>query len=315
LALRGIGVKPGEEVALAGYDFGGNWRAIETVGARPVLVDIDPRTWCLDAAQLEAALGERTTAVVVSHLHGGVADMPAICDIAARRGLAVVEDACQCPGAMVAGEPAGSWGDVGVWSFGGSKLLTAGRGGALFTRRADVAQRVKIFCERGNDAFPLSELQAAVLLPQLDKLAERNANRSENAKRLIEACTSISGLAPVRNSLGDSDPGYYKLAFLYNAQDFGGRSRDEFIAAAQAEGVAIDAGFRGFATRPESVCRKSGPLPNSRAAAENTLVLHHPVLLEEASVIDRVAEALRQVRHAFPRLTNSERIPCKSRSV
>jgi perosamine synthetase len=299
LALRGLGMKPGDEVVLAAYDFGGNWRAIEAIGARPVLVDIDPRTWCLDATQLEAALSEKTTAVIVSHLHGGLAEMPAISEIAARRGLAVVEDACQCPGAIVCGRPAGTWGDVGVWSFGGSKLLSAGRGGAVFTARADVAQRIKIFCERGNDAFPLSELQAAVLLPQLEKLAERNTRRSENACRLISSAGQVAGLRPVWNALAESEPAYYKLAFLYSAVEFGNRPREDFVAAARAEGIALDGGFRGFAARPESVCRKPGHLPNSRAAAENTLVLHHPVLLEEAAVVDRVAQGLRKVAAAF----------------
>lgn len=293
LALRGVGVKPGDEVVLAGYDFGGNWRAIEAVGARPVLVDIDPSTWCLDFAQLEAALGERTTAIIVSHLHGGLADMPAICEVAARRGLAIVEDACQCPCAIIAGQLAGTWGDAGIWSFGGSKLLTAGRGGAIFTRRADVAQRMKIYAERGNDAFPLSELQAAVLLPQLDKLAERNTRRRDNVARLLALLRGLPGLTPVSNRLPDSEPGYYKLAFLISGSRLPGGtySRGTLIAAAQTAGIPLDAGFRGFAQRPESVCRK-GPLPHSRRAAEETLVLHHPILLADAQAIDQLGAGI-----------------------
>lgn len=295
LALRGVGVKPGDEVALAAYDFGGNWRAIEAVGARPVLIDIDPATWCLDVAELEAGLGEHTTAVLVSHLHGGLADVPAIGQLAARRGLAVVEDACQCPGAKVAGRLAGTWGDVGVWSFGGSKLLTAGRGGAIYTQRADIAQRIKIHAERGNDAFPLSELQAAVLLPQLDNLTERNQRRRDNVARLLAACGDLPELTPVSNQLPDSEPAYYKLAFLLG----GTHSRDAFIAAAQAARIPLDAGFRGFARRPESVCRKVGLLPHSRRAAENTLVLHHPVLLGDDQDVDRLASGLRKLIDSF----------------
>ena len=130
LALRGLGIARGDEVILAGYDFPGNFRAIEAIGARVALVDVEPDGWLLDLDQLPAAVGEHTRAIVVSHLHGGMADMPRLMDFAARHSLAVVEDACQSPGAIVSGRVAGSWGDVGVLSFGGSKLLTAGRGGA-----------------------------------------------------------------------------------------------------------------------------------------------------------------------------------------
>ena len=133
LALRAVGVKAGEEVVLAAYDFPGNFRAVEAVGAHPVLVDIDAATWCLDPQQLACALSPDTKAVIVSHLHGGLANMRVLCELARESGLAVVEDACQAAGAVAQGRRAGTWGDVGVLSFGGSKLLTAGRGGALLT--------------------------------------------------------------------------------------------------------------------------------------------------------------------------------------
>ena len=113
---------------LAAYDFPGNFRSVEAVGARPVLVDIDPRTWCLDSGRIAAAVSPATRAVIVSHLHGGLADMAQICEIASAHHLSVIEDACQAAGAQVQGRPAGAWGDAAVLSFGGSKLLTAGRG-------------------------------------------------------------------------------------------------------------------------------------------------------------------------------------------
>src|SRR5262249_4920495 len=153
------------------YDFPGNFRAIEAIGARPVLVDLAAGAWTLDVEQVLAAISSQTKAIIVSHLHGSLADMRRLREIADERGLAVVEDACQVPGARVEGKAAGSWGDCGVFSFGGSKLLTAGRGGAVVTNRDEVVQRIKIYCERGNDAFPMSELQAAVLEPQIPLLA------------------------------------------------------------------------------------------------------------------------------------------------
>ncbi|MCA9270789.1 MAG: aminotransferase class V-fold PLP-dependent enzyme, partial [Planctomycetales bacterium] len=134
LALRGLRIGPADEVLLAGYDFAGNFRAIEAVGATPVLVDLEPGTWTMDPQQAADAIGPATKAMIVSHLHSSVAPMRELVDLARQRGLRVVEDACQAQGAIVQGRPAGAWGDVGVWSFGGSKLLSAGRGGAIFTR-------------------------------------------------------------------------------------------------------------------------------------------------------------------------------------
>ncbi|MCY2993257.1 MAG: aminotransferase class I/II-fold pyridoxal phosphate-dependent enzyme [Planctomycetota bacterium] len=299
LSLRGLKVTTGDEVILAAYDFAGNFRCIETVGATPVLIDIDPKTWCLDVDQLEAALSPRVKAVIVSHLHGGLARMPDICQWAADHGVAIVEDACQAPGAIVCGKPAGSWGDVGVLSFGGSKLLTAGRGGAVLSQRADVHQRIKIYGERGNQAYPLSELQAAVLAPQLEKLAERNRCRRENVARLLEHCRDVDGLRPLQLSLELGEASFYKVPWLYEPQQVAGHPRDEFIAAMRAEGVALDAGFRGFTQRTKRRCRAVGTLAHSRLAGEATVLLHHPVLLEPPPVMAQIAAAMRKVLRHF----------------
>src|SRR5262249_13838403 len=149
--------------------------------------DVAPGNWNLDVTRLSEAISDRTKAVIVSHLHGGLVPMREVMAVCAARGVVVVEDAAQCPGATVQGRPAGAWGDVGVVSFGGSKLLSAGRGGALLTRRADVAQRARLVLGRGNNLVaPLSELQAAVLLPQLGMLSARHERRAASVRRLGE---------------------------------------------------------------------------------------------------------------------------------
>ena len=155
LALRGLKIGPGDEVILAAYDFPGNFRAIEAVGARPVLVDLAAGTWTLDVDRAAEAISPQTKAMIVSHLHGSLADMPRLHKLADETDLAIVEDACQVPGARINGRPAGSFGDCGILSFGGSKLLTAGRGGAVVTGDAALLQRAKVYCERGNHGYPL----------------------------------------------------------------------------------------------------------------------------------------------------------------
>lgn len=291
LALRGLGVGDGDEVLLAAYDYPGNFRAIEAVGATPVLVDVQSNDVTIDAIRLAEACGPKTCAVIASHLHGMMAPMRAIMTIAEAHGLGVVEDACQTPGATIEGRQAGTWGDVGVFSFGGSKLLSAGRGGAIVTRRADVHQR-EIFAHQGNDAFPLSQLQAIVLLPQLAKLAERNKLRRENVERLVASLGTSSRLRPLLAHNVDVVAAYYKLAFWCEATV--GNTRDEFIERAQAVGVAIDSGFRGFTHRGSKRCRRAGSLDNSTRAASELVVLHHPVLLESAETIEQLAMMLRE---------------------
>ncbi|QDS99823.1 DegT/DnrJ/EryC1/StrS family aminotransferase [Adhaeretor mobilis] len=281
LALRGCGVVEGDEVILAGYDFPGNFRAIEAIGARPVLVDIEPHSWAIDPSQLEDAASPAVKAILVSHLHGGLADMKSICQIAAKHGWAVVEDVCQQPGATVADKVAGTWGHAAVLSFGGSKLMTAGRGGAVLTGDAAIRQRIAVYQDRGNDAFPLSEIQAAVLLPQLSLLTERNVlrrRRINQAREIGEQAGQM--LRPVTITPGD-EPAFYKHAWSYLPAESCPEERGRLLEKLWREGVPIDVGFRGFAKRTERRCRKPVPLVWSDRYAHSTLLLHHPILLAD----------------------------------
>lgn len=299
LALRGLNVGPGDEVILGAYDFPGNFRAIEAVGAHPVLVDLLPGKYTIDPQAVAVAITPLTKAVLVSHLHGHLADMPALRLLAETHQLALIEDACQVPGALVAGRPAGNWGDCGVLSFGGSKLLTAGRGGAVVTSRPEVWQRIKVFAERGNDAYPLSELQAAVLLAQVPQLAAWNAARACAVQHVVDKTRQSRPLIWTFATSGDGwQPVYYKLPIRLCGED-GPQDesqqevlRRRFIAALQAEGVAADEGFRGFFRRSAQRCRHVGSLAEARRAAAQTVLLHHPVLLEAEETLAAVAHAL-----------------------
>jgi perosamine synthetase len=322
LALRGLKVGNGDEVVIAGYDFPGNFRCIEAVGARPVLIDLSATGWTIEAAEIERAISPQVKAVIVSHLHGSLADMRAIRAIADQRKITVIEDACQATGATVQGQPAGSWGDAGILSFGGSKLVTAGRGGAVLTNRSDVAQRIRVFADRGNDAFPLSQLQAAVLQSQLQSLADRNATRLRNVQRLLSATKGLPGLRTVNLNvseteeapLGESLPAFYKLAWLVQLSAGIGtdsdvekiqlaqtlQTRNWLVAALRAEGIAMDEGFRGFTQRSSGRCRVSGTLHRAARAGAGTMILHHPALLESPEYIDRLTSTIREVLSELP---------------
>jgi dTDP-4-amino-4,6-dideoxygalactose transaminase len=247
----------------------------------------------IDPSGVDSAITPATKAIIATHLHGGLVPMADLMALAGRRGVRVVEDAAQACGATVQGRPAGSWGDVGVTSFGGSKLLTAGRGGAVLTRHADIHQKVRLTLARGVQQWaPLSELQAAVLLPQLRDLPAWTAHRTERVGRLLGLLRDIPGLRPFSNDLLGSRPAYYKLGFYYDAANFG-LLREVFVKALRAEGIAFDPGYRALhGGRAASRYRAVGTLSNAEAAGQTIVMLHHPVLSLTEPDVEQVAAAV-----------------------
>jgi perosamine synthetase len=306
LALRALQVEPGDEVIQAAYDYPGNFLGIHAIGAVPVLVDLHPESWQMSLERLEEAVGPKTRVILASHLHGGLVPMREVMALAGSHSMRVIEDAAQCPGATVQGRKAGTWGNVGVLSFGGSKLLTAGRGGALLTASAEVRQRARLLQNRANNVVcPLSELQAATLLPQIEQLDRWNAYRHSRVLHLLDLLRDIPGLQPFKVIPEDSYPGYYKLGFQYDELAFG-LPRKVSIAALRAEGVAIDEGFRALhAGRASSRFRPMGDLIEADRAHREAIVLHHPVLLGSTSDIEALGTAVRRVQRFAIRIAES----------
>lgn len=309
LALRGVRVEAGDEVILAAYDFKANFQNVLAIGATPVLIDIDPTSWQMDVSQLEAAISDKTKAIIVSHLHGGWVPMQPVMELADRHGVSVIEDACQATGAILDGHRAGTAGHVGVLSFGGSKLLTSGRGGAVMTNRPDIAQRIRLFTQRGNEAYPLSELQAAVLRPQLDRLDDRNVARWKMVKCLSDDLRQLFSpeservLRPLVDACSSREadcPAFFKVGLQYDPSKSTGLSRETFSTAMRAEGIAIDPGFRSLhRIHSKRRFRAVGDLPNAGVCDEHVLILHHPVLLEGDEARQQISDsAVRILRHA-----------------
>ena len=293
IALRALGVTAGDEVILGAYEYEPNFLTVHVLGAVPVLIDASPSKPCLDPERLEAAITPNTKAVIATHLHGGLVAMSRVMEITGRHGIGVVEDAAQVCGAVVEGKPAGAWGDLGVWSFGGSKLLTAGRGGAIVVRRPDLAQRVRLALSRGLQQWAaLSELQAAVLVPQLDGLAERTDHRLRQVERIAAGLADVPGLTPFPNDLPDRLPAYFKVGYYYDEAAFG-LPRHVFVKALRAEGIAFDIGFRALHVgRSPGRYKAVGPLANAEVAGQSVVMLHHPVLAHDAAAADAVAVAI-----------------------
>jgi perosamine synthetase len=299
LALRACGVGQGDEVVLSAYDFKANFVDVLTVGATPVLIDVLPEKPVIDAEKVESAVSPATKAILVSHLHGFHAPMNHLRTIAQSRGLAVIEDACQNPGALVDGRVAGTWGDVGVLSFGGSKLLSAGRGGAILTSRSDIAQRLQLLTQRGNDAYPLSEMQAAVLLPQLRKLPVQNERRTSGVEHVLNLFSAADRIVPIgglKNSTASIDrPAYYKLPFLVR-DAISSDQKNALVEDFHAASILLSHGFSAL-NRIHARSRFRAPegLANAEDFASRVLTLHHPVLLQASETLDRLAARVRQI--------------------
>ena len=311
LALRAIPVSAGDEVILAAYDFKANFINVLTTGCVPVLIDTIADYPIPDVGQIEAALTHRTRAIIVSHLHGNLVPMREVCRIAAERGVAVIEDACQAPGAIIDGQRAGTFGDVGVLSFGGSKLLTSGRGGAVISSNAQMAQRIRLYTQRGNDAYPLSEMQAAVLLPQLLQLDVHNEQRHQRLLDLMAAMEispqiDVAAVRPANSNIqsamnlsdgvqaGKNQPAYYKAAFLLHGH-FSESERLQFCDSARLAGVPIDPGFSGLhKIHSRQRFRAVGDLANATELHQRLVTLHHTALLSSVETVQQIGEILRK---------------------
>ena len=206
LALRGLGIGPGDEVITCSFSFFATAEAISAVGATPVFVDVDPETYLINLDQIEAAITPATKALLPVHLFGRPVDMERLCALAAAHGLKVIEDCAQATGASWNGRPVGSWGDAGCFSFFPTKNLGgAGDGGAVVCADPELAQRMRELAVHGMPRrylhtslgynSRLDALQAAVLNVKLPHLGGWVEARSRIADRYQRALADLEGIS------------------------------------------------------------------------------------------------------------------------
>jgi dTDP-4-amino-4,6-dideoxygalactose transaminase len=238
LACRALDIGAGDEVIVPAMTFISTASGISQAGARPVLVDVRSTDALIDTSKIERAITPRTKAIIPVHLYGQCADMEAVCAIAAKHSLPVIEDAAQAHGALYAGKRAGSLGDIGCFSFYPGKNLGAyGDGGLVTTRRRDIAERIELLRNYGSRIkyhheevgvnSRLDTLQAAILRPKLRRLDGWNQARRLVARHYDNALGGISGLELTRHS---ADSVYH----LYVVRH---RQRDAVLKALNAEGI------------------------------------------------------------------------------
>jgi dTDP-4-amino-4,6-dideoxygalactose transaminase len=241
LALRGLGVGPGDTVATVANAGGYSTTAIRAVGAEPLYIDIDPSSMNMSAADLAGRLTPAVRAVIATHLYGRMADLPALLAVAGRAAVPLVEDCAQAHGAAIGGRKAGSWGALACFSFYPTKNLGAlGDGGAITTNDPQLAQRVKSLRQYGwNGKYRcaeygrnsrMDEMQAAILRAKLPHLDGWNARRRQIAAT-YSAALAANGVDCPR------DFGENYVAHLYVVRS---QARDRVRAALAARGIATD---------------------------------------------------------------------------
>lgn len=213
LALAALNIGPGDEVITVPHTFIATAEAITAVGARPVFVDIDPVSFTMDPALLEAAISSETRAIIPVDLYGQVADMDPILKIADRRGIPVIEDACQAHGAEYKGRRAGSFGVAGCFSFyPGKNLGACGEGGAVTTNDVALAQRIRLWRDHGSSKryehiFPglnmrMEGLQGGILSVKLKCLDRWNDQRRQAAAAYSKALADTGIAIPTEMDYG-----------------------------------------------------------------------------------------------------------------
>ena len=319
-ALQALGIGPGDEIITTSYTFIATATAAISVGAKPVFVDIDAASNCIDPFKVEEDLTARTKAIVPVHVGGNPCDLDAIIEIGNRYGVPVLEDACQAWGSAWNGQPVGSIGVCGAFSFQESKNITAGEGGIVITNDQAFYERIWSIhnCGRHPDGglfehstpgtnFRMTEWQGAILLAQLERLPGQMRRRQRSAEILTAGLGEIPGLTPIKIDNRATACSWHLYQFRYDAGKFGGRGLGDFLNAFAAEGVACSAGYEPLnyqkAIRDVVKARFGDdavtPVPQAEAAARSTVWIPQTLLLRDDETMEQIVHAAAKIQHAW----------------
>ena len=308
LLVRAIGIQPGDEVISTPFSFIASTNCIMFEGGRPVLVDIDPQTWNLDLAQVEAAITRRTKAIIPVDVFGQPPDMDAVNVMAERRGLRVIEDSCEALGSKYKGRMAGSLADAGVFGFYPNKQITTGEGGMITTDDDEIARLCASMRNQGRDSgmawlahdrlgynYRLSDIACAIGIVQMKRIEELLAKRRRVAGWYQQRLADEQRLTMQRLSV-DCEQSWFVFVVKL-ADDYREPDRNRIIEALRARGIGSSNYFapihlQAFYRREFGY--KEGSFPVCERVAARTLALpFHNGLTE--SEVDEVCRTLKSL--------------------
>lgn len=259
-SLANLGIGGGDEVIIPPYTFIATAAAVLQVGAMPVFVDTDPETFQIDPSKIEAKITSRTRAIIPVHILGLPADMIRIMEIAKKHNLYVVEDACQAHLAEINHQKVGTFGNSGCFSFQTSKNMSIGEGGAIISDDDKFMDRCYSYHNYGNPygavvgavgagtviagtKLRMTEYQAAIGLAQLKRIEGQTTTRNENAAYLKSLILDIPGIITYKLNPGVTRAAFHLFPFRFNKDEFKGLTKEKFVKALNAEGVACTGGY------------------------------------------------------------------------
>jgi perosamine synthetase len=338
-SLAALGIGPGDEVIVPPYTFVATINAVLLMRALPVFIDTDIETFQIDARKVERGITGTTKLILPVHLGGSAADLDTILEIGRRRGIAVVEDACQAHLAEWRARKVGTYGKAGCFSFQASKNLNAGEGGAILTGDDEFVESCYRFHNnsRGRrntgDDFSyrsiganlrLTEFQAALLTAQMTRLQEQTRTRDGNAAHLTKLLNQIPGITPARMYDGCTRNAYHLYMFRYDASRFAGLPRAAFIKALAAEGIPTQSGYTPLNKQPFlddalsapgfraiyskariDQWREQNQCPQNDRLCTEAVWIVQTMLLGPRRDMEDIAEAVRKVQATAPQLVKT----------
>ena len=297
LGLLASGVGPGDEVIVPSFTFAATANSVALTGATPVFADIDPATFCLDPASVEAAITKRTVAIMPVHLYGHPADMPALLELAERHGLQVFEDAAQAHGASLHGMPVGSFGTFAMFSLYPTKNMTSGEGGMVSVANADIERLMRLYRNQGmerqyeNEVVGLNnrmtDIHAAIGRVQLTKVDGWTKQRQQNAAFLS---ANLEGV-----TVPPTAPGAVHVYHQYTVRV--PHDRDGLAAALREEYGVASGMFYPIPNHRLTPFRSPADLPATEQAAFECLSLPvHPSLSTDD--LERIVAAVNELAAA-----------------
>jgi perosamine synthetase len=331
IALSVLGIGAGDEVIVPPYTFVATVNAVLALHAIPVFVDTDRETFQIDPTKIEAAITERTAAILPVHMGGAPADLDSILAIARKRRIPVVEDACQAHLSEWRDRKVGTYGVMGCFSFQASKNLNSGEGGAVISNDADLIEKCYAFHNNSHGRkapgfssaysfhglnLRMTEFQGALLTSQMTRLEAQSKVRRENAAYLTSLLKEIPGIVPARLNSGCTANSWHLYMFRYRSEKFAGLPRSKFLKALDAEGIPASTGYaprlnkepflmnalqsRGYQRflEPEQVAvwEKNNQCPENDILCEEAVWFFQNVLLADRASMDQIAEAIRRIQ-------------------
>ncbi len=299
LSLLALGIGPGDEVIVPDITWVATANAVMYVGATPVFCDVDPHTWCMDAASLERCVTLRTKAIIPVHLYGHPAAMHEIMPVARAYGLRVVEDAAPSIGAECNGQRTGTFGDLASFSFQGAKLLVTGEGGMLVTDDDELYARAKTVADQGRDPsrtfwigelgwkYKMSNVQAALGLGQIERADELIEMKRRIFRWYEEDLAGVPGVTLAREAE------YARSIYWMSSITVESMGRDDLIAELKARNVDTRPVFPAISQYPYWP-RPQMPQPTAKWVGEHGINLPSGVLLRRDEV-RYVSEQIREV--------------------